>query len=138
MISTVLFIVWLCSISIPIALAEDEIYYPWAIWTLLSVIWIIPVFTGIEVKNNEGSYTGYVTAVEQNGAIFKGWNVYLKTELDSSNEDIACINRENQELIERLKKAQEKKENITVEYEGVWQYKIGKCPNTNWMVINII
>ena len=142
MITIILLFIWLLLIFVPI-IVTTEVYnkslmwLSWIGWILLSIVWIIPIFTGVEVKNNQGQYKGYVTAVEQNGAIFKGWNVYLKTELESSNEDVACIDRENQELIDRLKEIQELKENVVLEYEGVWQYKIGKCPETNWMIINI-
>lgn len=144
MISAILFTIWLFSIIVPIIINVD---YPlktklqfqiWLLWGLMSFIFIIPIFTGIKVKNNEGQYRGYIVAVEKNGAIFKGWNIILKTELESSNEDIGCIDRDNPELINRLKEAVKNKENLLLEYEGVWQYAIGECPNSNWKVIKIL
>lgn len=138
MISPILFIIWAFAIIIPIWQSMEDEHWPWLIWLLLSIFWIIPIFTGITIKNNEGQYKGYITAVEKNGTIFQGWNVYLKSDLTSSNEEKACINREDQKLIDDLKKAQEKKENITVKYEGVWQYPIGVCPNSSWMIIKIL
>lgn len=139
MITTIFLVIWLASFCLPLHLSmEKDIRYPWVIWILFASIWIIPIFTGINVKNNEGQYKGYVTSVEQNGAIFKGWNAYLKTELESSDVDIACIDRENQKLIQELRNAQEIKKNITVKYEGIWQYKIGECPKSDWMIKEII
>lgn len=117
---------------------ENDIHYHWIWWILLNVVWIVLIFTGVYVKNNEGQYKGYITAVERNGAVFVGYNAFLKTDLTSSNEDMACIDRGNKQLIERLKTAQENKENIVVEYEGVWQYKIGECPNTDWKIIRVV
>ena len=136
MITLILFTIWI--IVMVIALAEECEEKTFIILLLSSLLWIILIFTGVSVKNNEGQYKGYITAVERNGAIFVGYNAYLKTDLTSSNEDMACIDRENKELIEALKEAQESKENITVEYEGVWQYKIGECPESDWKIIRII
>jgi hypothetical protein len=139
MITGILAAVWFFAFFIPFIISmEDGPAWPWGIWFLSTLLWIIPIFTGVYVENNQGQYKGYVTAVERNGAIFQGYNVYLKTELESSNEDIACINREDSALIERLRAAQEAKENITVEYRGVWQFKIGECPGSSWMVTKIL
>ena len=134
MISIIVFIIWLCAMFIPVVI---ERIWVWVLWPFLAILWIIPIFTGVHVQSGEGQYKGYVTAVEQNGAIFKGWNVYLKTELESSDADIACIDRENSELIDALKSAQESKENIIVLHKSVWQYAIGECPGATWMVTDI-
>jgi hypothetical protein len=141
MVSAIIFIavIFICIVLGIIVVEYDE--YIWTfliIGLLLNLLWIIPIFTGVDVKNNEGQYKGYVIAVERNGAFFVGYNAYLKTDLTSSNEDVACIDRDNKELIEELKKAQENKENIVVEYEGVWQYKIGECPNSSFKIIRIV
>ena len=134
----ILVIIWIGLVFVPVMLSGVyNKHWGWIIWLALSVVWIIPIFTGIPLKNNQGQYVGYVTAVEQNGTIFKGWNVYLKTQLESSDAEKACINRDNQKLIADLKKYQENKETVTLEYEGVWQYPIGECPGGNWMIIGI-
>jgi energy-coupling factor transporter transmembrane protein EcfT len=134
----ILFLIWLFLVLIAGFLSvEKKWHWGWLIWGLFSLTWIIPIFTGINIKNNEGIYKGYVVSVEQTGAIFKGWNVYLKTELESSNEEMACIDRNNQELIDALKEKVKTKENVVLEYEGVWHYKIGECPGSNWKVIKI-
>jgi len=141
MITAILFIiVVLILIFIPLMESGngDNAHWIWIWWGLLNILWIIPIFTGVNIKNNEGQYKGYITSVEKTGAIFVGYNAYLKTDLTSSNEDKACIDRNNQDLINSLKEAQEKKENITVEYEGVWQYKIGECPGADWKITKIL
>lgn len=134
----IIFVVWAVLISMPMFFSmEYEEHYFWYIWVGLSLIWIIPLFTGVPIKNNEGQYKGYITAIEQTGAIFKGWNIHLKTELESSNEDTACINRDDEKLIERLKEAMKNKENLTFEYEGKLAYPLGVCPWNDWMIIGI-
>ena len=140
MITEILLIIWffLCLIPTYFFMEEEE-YQKTSliIWLLSSVIWIIPLFTGVNIQNNEGQYKGYITAIEKNGAFFKGYNAYLKTDLTSSNEDKVCVNRDDKKLIERLKIAQENKELILIEYVGVIQYPIGACPNSDWMIINV-
>jgi len=96
-----------------------------------------PLFTGIHIKSGEGQYVGYVTAVEKSGVWFQGWEVYLKTDLASSNEDHACIDRNNPELIEKLKQAQVDKKNMTLEYESMMMYGLGECPGSSWMIKNV-
>lgn len=138
MITFNIFAAWLLLAMVPLWQSlDEEKHYFWIIWGLMSLLWIVPLFTGVHMPNNQGQYKGYVTAIEQNGAIFKGWNVFLKTDLQSSNEDMACIDRTNYKLIEKLQQAQETKENVVLEYEGVWQYAIGECPGADWMIKNI-
>ena len=138
MITIILIIAWLCVAVIPAVISTDgetkEMIIAWLVWGFASLIWIVPIFTGVPVKSGEGQYKGYVTAVERNGAIFKVWNAYLKTELESSDEDVACV---SEELVERIKEAQEKKENITLKYEQVWQYAISECSGSSWKVVGI-
>lgn len=143
MVTSILSFVWFCLILFPIILSdrweeEKTKIMLWFGWVFLSLLWIVPIFTGVPLKNTEGQYKGYVTAIEQNGTFFKGWNVYLKTELESSDTDKACINRDDKVLIEQLKRVSESKENVLLEYEGVWQYKIGECPGKDWKIIRII
>lgn len=134
MVSVIIGTIWLFLIIIALAI-ENKII--WLIWVLLASLWIIPIFTGVNVKSSDGQYKGYVLAVEHNGAIFKGYTAYLKTDLTSSDQDVACINRDDKELIEKLKSVQENKESVVLEYESVWQYKIGECPGSDWKIIGI-
>jgi hypothetical protein len=131
-------IIWLIFIIIPIIQSYyEEEHWVWIIWIIVLIILIIPIFTGLPVKNCEGTYKGYITAVEENGAIFKGYNVYIKSELSSSNEEKACINRDDKKLIEKLKTKMENKENVSLKYEGKLLYTIGECPGSTWMIVDI-
>lgn len=136
-------LLWMVALIIPLIISMSDDYEsenpwkPWLLWALSSLIWIVPIFTGIPIRNNVGQYTGYVVAVEENGAVFRGWNVFLKTELESSNEDVACVGKGNVELLERLRRAQTEKENVTLDYEGMVAYAIGDCPSSSWMVKSV-
>ena len=67
----------------------------------------------IETTSN-GQHTGYVTAIETNGLIFKTDSVYFKTDAESSQEDRYCVIDDSvkQELIN----VQKNKELITIKY----------------------
>jgi hypothetical protein len=133
MVSGIIFCIWVLGLVLVVVSEHGFVLLG---WLLLSLAWIIPIFTGVNVPNGGGQYIGYVVAVEQSGAIFKGYKLYIKTDLASSNEDQACINRDDSVLIERLKTAQANKENVVLEYESVWQYPIGECPG-GWKVVSV-
>jgi hypothetical protein len=140
MVSTILFLTWLfLSWAFIMYLVGANKSIAWIILVpATAFIWLFTVFLGVPIKNNSGQYTGFVTAVEQNGVIFKGYNVFLKTELESSDSDKACIDRNNKELIDELRQAQREKRNIVLEYEGVLEYGVGQCPGEDWMIKEII
>jgi hypothetical protein len=138
MLSAILLIVLVVVAIIALLFSlEEENHLPWIIVVFVFLFFILSLATGLPIRNNEGSYTGYVTSVEKNGAIFKGMNVFLKTELESSNEDMACVAIEDKELIAELRKAQEEKRNVTLEYYGLVQFPIGECPNSDWSITSI-
>jgi len=78
---------------------------------------------------NEGQHTGYVTAVEKEGIIWKTWRVYIKTDPQSSQEDKYCV--EDESLIPKLQKMQESRQLVTLNYSSpsiVWAWQCGKEP----------
>lgn len=60
------------------------------IFGLLYGIFILP-FVGWHYETARGEHTGYITAVERTGLIFKTNRVYLKTDTQSSQEDSYCV-----------------------------------------------
>jgi hypothetical protein len=77
---------------------------------LLPVVALL--LTGCWVTTTDGEHTGFVTAVEKNGAFWKTGRVYIKSDLSSSQEDIYCV--ENQEVFNSLKDKSVNKEKVTV------------------------
>jgi len=63
-----------------------------------------------------GSHTGYVTAVEKNGIIWKTGRVYVKTDTQSSQEDKYCV--KDQVIYDELVKAQTNKEKVTLKFSS--------------------
>jgi C4-type Zn-finger protein len=84
---------------------------------LIVLAYIIFSFVGIPIKTtSNGSHTGYVTAIEDNGIIFKGVTVYFKTNAQSSQEDRYCLYVENKELRQQLQNAQESQTKVTITF----------------------
>jgi len=77
-----------------------------------------------------GEHSGYVTAIDERGYIFQNYDVYFKTDTESSQEDMYCVSINNQELANQLRAAQEKRERITIKYHGVRGFNFGACEGT--------
>lgn len=77
-----------------------------------------------------GSHTGYVTAVDQRGYIFRNYEVYFKTDTSSSQEDVYCVSRYMPGLADELRIAGEKRTLVTIRYQGVRGIGLGLCHET--------
>lgn len=71
---------------------------------------------GIHYETSSGNHSGYITAVQKQGLIFKTWRAYVKTDLSSSQEDIYCV--ESEETAKRLEVMAENKEKGTFQYKS--------------------
>lgn len=80
------------------------------VWFLF---WKLPV-NGLHIKVGEGQQTGYISAVETTGLIWKTGRVYIKPTLESTQEDIYCV--ADKSLLETLKVKSQNKENVTVKH----------------------
>lgn len=75
---------------------------------------------------NAGEHTGYVTAVEQEGWIWKTWRAYVKTDVSSSQEDFYCVTE--QSVVDELKEVAKSRELVTINYSApfiVWNWECG-------------
>ena len=77
-----------------------------------------------------GEHSGFITAVDQRGYIFRNYDVYFKTDNSSSQEDRYCINRANTALIEEAKQANRAREQVVITYKGVRGFGWGLCSNS--------
>lgn len=78
------------------------------------IAWHIPM-AGIHLNTGAGEHTGFVTAVDTNGLIWKTTSIYFKTDLSSSQEDRYCV-LATPEVVERLRQSATQKERITIQY----------------------
>lgn len=75
---------------------------------------------------NNGQHTGYVTAVEQEGLIWKTWRAYVKTDPQSSQEDSYCVT--DPSVVNQLQSIEQTRELVTVSYSSpflVWKWQCG-------------
>lgn len=82
-----------------------------------------------------GQHTGYVTATETYGIIWKTSRAYIKTDTQSSQEDKYCV--EDPSVLEKLKIAQESKEKVTILYDSPLIMPNWKCGNEDSVIIGI-
>lgn len=102
---------------------------------ILIVIFML-AFYGIHwITTENGTHTGYITAVETNGIIFKTVSVYVKSDVSSSQEDIYCLI--DKSLIDILKQKEESKEKVTVYYYDYFVTSIKECSKGSGIIYKI-
>ena len=79
---------------------------------------VVVLFLGLSLSHigstNQGQHTGYISAVEKSGLIWKTWRAYVKTDPQSSQEDDYCV--EDDAIVSALQSAQESRKIVTVSY----------------------
>lgn len=103
---------------------------------LIAMIIIVPIIglvTGFGFPN-KGEHVGYITAVEQ-GGFGDNYTAYIKSELESSQEDVYCIQDEN--LVDTLREKSKTKENVVVVYSRGWFEPITVCNGEPSVIINV-
>lgn len=108
-----------------------------AIVMFVAIIWAVFIlpFTGLHIDTGSGEHTGYITAVERNGLIWKTGTAYIKTDVSSSQEDLYCvIDPEVYAKLEELSRTQSK---VTVKYHSWLVAGITNC-NGEGAIINSV
>lgn len=72
-----------------------------------------------------GEHTGYITAVENSGFIFKTNKLFFKTDSQSSQEDLYCI--PDSELFKRAKELSREKKQVTIIYKNGFIVRRSVC-----------
>jgi hypothetical protein len=99
---------------------------------LLGFIIICLIVVGVPIEDNNGSQVGYITTVETNGVIFKTDSAYIKSNLESSQEERYCI---NQEVKEDLINAMNNNSKVRIYFNDVFIRKIGLCKESDLDII---
>lgn len=98
-------------------------------WTagvlILAVVVATPLHIAANNQTHEGTHVGYVTAVETGGILYKTTTVYIKTNLESTQEDAYCV--EDVGLVETLRKHADDKTRIEVTFTTHFFWSEG-CP----------
>lgn len=83
------------------------------------------ILAGCGIITRGGEQIGYITATEQNGLIFKPKFVYLKSELESSQEEVWCI--EDNDVLSKIKEAKDNKQRVKIFYHDELFYWFSRC-----------
>ena len=86
-------------------------------------------------STGKGQHTGFVTAVEQEGYIFRNYRIYVKTDNSSSQEDKYCMDRNKIDLANKAKEWSKNRQLVEVSFEGVRGMGAGLCNDIE--IINI-
>lgn len=113
------------------------------IWVLITLIIIVGLimaivsfFTGWHVETSSGNHTGYITAVEHNGLIWKKGRAYIKTETSSSQEESYCVMDEA--VYNQLEQASKDKKQVTVHFKDYFIRGIVHCGEGDQAVIDSV
>lgn len=98
------------------------------------LIFIVPIFFTLH-SPNAGEHTGYVTAIEESGLIWKTSTVYIKTDPQSSQEDAYCVVDSN--VINQLKEKSTTRELVTIQYSVPFLVPGWKCKGEGSIVDSV-
>ena len=96
----------------------------WVIGCLIIVVLAGLVFAIVLpiaiTTSRDGIHVGYITAIDKTGVLWQNYDVYVKTENESSQEDVYCVSRDNVELAEGLRQASINRQRVEVQYHSVF------------------
>lgn len=101
---------------------EDWVLYPLVFLIITGgIIFVISfIFLGIfinDIGSSSGQHTGIITAIETNqGILWSSTLVYFKTDTQTTQENIYCVN--NLQLKEKLEKLSTQKKIVTIQYQN--------------------
>lgn len=101
---------------------------------VIAAIWL--TFTGIHINTGEGEHTGFITAVEKNGLIFKTHTAYIKTDTSSSQEDLYCVI--DPAVAQTLKILSSAKEHVTIQYMSYLLPAIDECNGESAIITGVM
>ena len=101
-----------------------------ALFTLVLLIGIPVAFVaamilGIHWNTGNGSQTGFVSATEQEGLIFKTNRVYIKPTLESTQEDSYCVTDDS--VYQALRLAEIEKRPVSVKHHSFFIAGMVNC-----------
>lgn len=98
--------------------------------TLILTLVVLGIYftSGIKVTR-DAQQIGYVSAIENNGIIFRANFVYIKSELESSQEEMWCV--KDEKVLEQLNEARDNRQRIKIIYYDQVFYHPSDCHNSS-------
>lgn len=131
-VGIVLYIFWI--------IKSDEKDFVGIIGGILLLIWLglsfLPVyFIGFHYETGKGEHIGSITAVQKQGIFFKTGRAYVKTDIQSSQEDDYCVIDEA--VYSKLQKMAEQKEKVKVKYFSWFSAGIKNCESEEDIIYEV-
>lgn len=104
---------------------------------ILFVIWlviIVPIF-GLHINTGSGTHVGFITATETGGLIWKTGTAYVKTDVQSSQEDTYCVI--DSAVLDQLKEASVLKEKVQINYISYLSAGIIHCNGEGAIITSV-
>lgn len=101
---------------------------------LFILIFVIP-FTGLHYVTTEGEHVGYVTAVEKDGLIFKTYTAYVKSDVQSSQEEAYCVIDEA--VVGQLRTAASERVRVRLGYFSYFASGIVNCAGEGAIISSV-
>ena len=120
---------------------DSDDFVGFAIIAILIVIilGLIALFTvsltGLHYQTGQGEHTGFVTAVEKEGVIWKTGTAYFKTDVSSSQEDKYCVIDDS--VYARLEQASQHKEKITIQHKSYFATSVNECGDEDAIIYGV-
>lgn len=108
--------------------------YLLSVVAVIAAIWL--AFTGIHINTGDGEHTGFITAVEKNGLIWKTNTAYIKTDTQSSQEDRYCVIDSG--VAQTLKILSSAKEHVTIQYMSYLLPGITECNGEDAIITGVM
>jgi hypothetical protein len=99
---------------------------------VVSIFWVI----GLHIEDNTGSQVGYITTIDTNGIIFKTKSVYIKSDLESSQEERYCA--EGEDVIANLTFARDNGSKVKIYYNDWFFRGITHCKSEDLDIIRAV
>lgn len=102
---------------------------------MIIIVFAVLPFIGIHINTGRGSHTGYITAVEKGGVIWKTGRAYIKTDLSSSQEDMYCVVDDS--VYSTLEQKSVNKEKVTIKHFSWLSAGIRNCEGEDAVIYQV-
>ena len=89
------------------------------------VLLSVALLSGCYTTTENGKHSGQITALEKTGMFWKTWEVYIKSDISSSQEEQYCVEKES--LLPILEKVSKDKQRVTLEYHSEFLVAPWRC-----------
>lgn len=101
---------------------------------VLAMAFVSIMLSGCWITTEQGKHSGQITAIEKNGIFWKTWDVYIKSDISSSQEEHYCV--EDERLIPILEQVSKHKLRVTLNYHSEFVIEDWRC-TTNDIVDSV-